>query len=137
DPGDMTIRRVRVTNFTTKQADFAAIDFDVTTGTGTMENVLIDHVAAPFGVQCNLFLGVDGASAGWNVRFLSADFAGETCAGTGTTYYVSNTFTFRNSIFWNSGPGGPPSVVTIWNNQSSPVSVQIYDTLLAHYFDKN
>jgi hypothetical protein len=136
DPGDLVIRQSRFTGFSPAGSPFATLDFDVATGTGLLENVLIDHIAVPGGLTGAIGLYVDGASASFGMNFVTADIAGAVFLANGPSAYVSNSFLISNSIFWNSA-GGPPQAVVQRNSEQSNIGVSAQNSILHLLTDQN
>ena len=134
DDGDLTVRRTRFTDLTGVGA-YDTVGLSVATGSGLLENVLIDHIGIDGFPSCALGLNVDGASANFGVNFVTGDFDGPICLATGPSYYVTNTFVIDNSIFWHSG-AGLPVVSSLLNNGTANLYVQIRDTLLHAIYDE-
>jgi hypothetical protein len=136
DPGDLTIRRSRFTGFSPAGTPFATLDFDVVTGSGLLENVLMDHISAPAAPTCAVGLYVDGASANFGANFVTADVAGSVCLANGPSQYVSNAFALSNSIFWSS-EAGPPTVAVLRSGANAPVGVVAQNSIVHLLLDQD
>jgi trimeric autotransporter adhesin len=136
DPGDLTVRRSRFTGFSPAGTPFATLDFDVATGTGLLENVLMDHISAPTAPTCAVGLYVDGASANFGANFVTADVAGAVCLANGPSQYVSNAFALSNSIFWSS-TSGPPTIAVLQSGANAPIGVIAQNAIVHLLLDQD
>jgi trimeric autotransporter adhesin len=136
DPGDIVVRRTRFTGFSPAGTPFATLDFDVATGSGLLENVLMDHIWAPNSPTCAVGLYVDGGSASFGANYVTADIGGPVCLANGPSAYVSNSFDLSNSIFWSSEVG-PPTVVTLRNSDQSTIGVNGLNSIIHLLLDQN
>jgi hypothetical protein len=136
DPGDLTIRRTRFTGLS-GTAGKDPLELTVYSGFGRLENVLVDHITNDSFPYCSLTEGLDGTAAQFDMNFVTADIDGPACLYGGGSNLTTNYYYVSNSIFWNSGPGGLPSLYISNGNSSSNVYGQFQYTLVNYAQDQD
>jgi hypothetical protein len=135
DPGDMTIRRTRITGLSAALGK-DPLELTVYSGVGRLENVLIDHISNDAFPYCAVSEVLYGSAAQFDMNFVTGDFAGGVCLYGGGDNVTTNEFYVANSIFWHSGPGLPGIYVSN-GNPTSDAYVQVQYTLVNVVHDQD